>query len=148
MTKREKLQAQLHDAEQCRDAYIAGVASIKAQLDALPKERVRLRAEKSGVITLVYAGERKGGEYLCALYQKDCEASGVSHPALAAHICRFGEPDVSTTSLTQEHELLIESLIGNIDCWWFNHGKHNPTIFDIDVYSAYQALDAARKGGA
>lgn len=73
-------------------------AQLRAELAALPAEPVRLRVERShdGGYWIYPAGSPVS---IAQIYGDDCEASNVDPDALAAYICRYGQPDPNAAAL-------------------------------------------------
>lgn len=135
MTNQQKLQAEIDQI----NAEIAERQDLlnrrQEQLDALPRERVRLRTEsvKHWIRIEAESNPVEGYGYIAAISAIDCKANNIDPGTLAAHICRFGEPDV-----TREMEAVIEAArgyLGNIEPW-------------EALSASVAALNAARKGGA
>jgi len=128
---RHALQA---EKERLEAVYAAQMASIQAQLDALPKERVRLRADAKGARWFyVYAGDDSEGQYISTVCGGDCARHNIDPAALAAHICRFGEPDV-----TREHEALEVA----VRAWYGEYAHHKVEHFTTPAQCMIQALAA------
>jgi uncharacterized coiled-coil protein SlyX len=141
MTNQQKLQAEIDQI----NAEIAERQDLlnrrQEQLDALPRERVRLRTEsvKHWIRIEAESNPVEGYGYIAAISAIDCKANNIDPGTLAAHICRFGEPDV-----TREMEALEAAVRA-----WNNAFSWPPATGERGaVVDALAALDVARKGGA
>jgi len=139
---RHALQA---EKERLEAVYAAQIASIQDQLDALPKERVRLRARQiggPGFESLFIFPEGDRDVHLASVVIRQCHNNNIAPAALGAHSCRFGEPDV-----TREHEALEVA----VRAWYGEYAHLKVEHFTTPAQGMIQALaalDAARKGGA
>lgn len=134
MTDRQLLEQEIAEYKDRAQKTQDQLARLQAQLDALPKERVRLRARKHARATIsVFASDN--GADIADVWEAPCEVEDIDPAALAAHICRFGEPDV-----TREMEAVVEAA-RKVQ---LNNRPLQLRLLD----AALAALDAARKGGA
>lgn len=130
---RDELLASIAQARSLSEEWSASADRLQAQLTALPKERVRLRADEHETWPYIYAGNDTDKQsYIASVCRADCLRHNIDPAALAAHICRFGEPDV-----TREMEAL-EAAVRGMKC----------VSPQCEVCQALAALDHARKGGA
>jgi len=145
MTNQQKLQAEIDQI----NAEIAERQDLlnrrQEQLDALPRERVRLRTEsvKHWIRIEAESNPVEGYGYIAAISAIDCKANNIDPAALAAHICRFGEPDV-----TREMEALEEAARAYRAYNDSNDNTKHLHVYALAIHDALAALDAARKGGA
>jgi uncharacterized coiled-coil protein SlyX len=145
MTNQQKLQAEIDQI----NAEIAERQDLlnrrQEQLDALPRERVRLRTEsvKHWIRIEAESNPVEGYGYIAAISAIDCKANNIDPAALAAHICRFGEPDV-----TREMEALEAAVRAYKAHWDSMRGIRCGIVEGQKVMESLTALDAARKGGA
>jgi len=141
MTDRQLLEQEIAEYKDRAQQTQDHLARLQTKLDALPKERVRLRADINSNWPRVYAGSDLGNGYICSIFEDDCARHNIDPAALAAHICRFGEPDVTTApDCLPQLEAVASAAQG-----------YKERAADADWYvvsAALAALDAARNGGA
>lgn len=145
MTNQQKLQAEIDQI----NAEIAERQELlnrrQTQLDALPKERVRLRARQIGAPefeSLFIFPEGDRDVHLASVVVRQCHNNNIDPAALAAHICAFNAP--TAHDLTREHEALEVAAREWIHVW----GTPALTVEAKKLSKSLAALDAAGKGGA
>lgn len=132
-------------AEQAISDCADRIAIYEAELAALPKEPVRLRAEGSDRDIFILGGDDEVGFGLSigCIDKDDCARHNIDPDALAAYICRYGQPDPRDAQLAAADALIQAAR--KYTAYWEGTGFRCGAQEGCEVMNALRAFDAGRE---